>query len=244
MKPELQHLTDFEKVLSNYQINDEGKKLLEKTDLVLLISPTSVGRNTIINQLTITGKYDYLVSDTTRPPRMNNGVLEQDGVEYYFRTEEDMLQDLRAGKFLEAAVIHKQQVSGISLRELQKAVTHNKIAIDEIEVVGADIINTKKPDAHMIFVLPPTFEEWMRRLQMRGDMDTDEVTNRLESAEQELEAALDRSYYKFVINDKLEDAVSSVRAIVEHGEYSQADHKTASELAWKLLGQVKQKLNS
>src|SRR5699024_8737685 len=134
--------------------SDEAKALLARTRLVLLVGPSSSGRNTVINELLKTGKYHAIVSDTTRLPRVNNGIPEENGREYWFRAEADVLHDLQNGSFLEAAIIHKQQVSGISMRELAAAADEGKVAINEIEVVGADNIHAAKPDALFVFMLP------------------------------------------------------------------------------------------
>lgn len=244
MKPHLKHFDQFQAVLNDYQINDAGKKLLEKTKLVLLTSPTSSGRNTIIRELEKTDKYKYILSDTTRPKRSNNGIMEQDGVEYWFRTEEEVLEDLKKGLFLEADIIHAQQVSGISIRELKKATNHDKIAVDEVYYIGIDNVKKVKPDTFTIFILPPSYDEWMKRLLKRGDMSTDEVRRRLESAELELESTINRDYYQYVVNDDLQEAVTTLRRIVENGEYSEQEHQTGKDLAWKLLSRVKQQLYS
>src|SRR5688572_22018689 len=100
MANKLEHLKEFQEILADYHISSSGKKILANTKLALLVGPSSAGRNTIIDALVKTGEYHSIVSDTTRKPRSNNGVTETDGVEYWFRTEEDMLGDLRAGKFL------------------------------------------------------------------------------------------------------------------------------------------------
>jgi len=84
--------------------------LLQQTKFVPLVAITSSGRNTLIRELLKTGEYHFIVSDTTRKPRTNDGVMEQSGVEYWFRDEDEVLQDVKDGKFLEAAVIHSQQV--------------------------------------------------------------------------------------------------------------------------------------
>jgi len=244
MKPNLEHYDQFKSLLSGYQINDEGKELLEQTKLVLMTSPTSVGRNSIINELVKTGEYEFIISDTTRPKRENNGVMEEDGVQYWFKSEEEILEDLKAGRFLEADIIHNQQVSGISMRELEKATKDNKIAIDELYYIGADKVKKVKPDTFVIFVLPPSYEEWMRRLLGRGEMTTDEVKNRLKSAELELESTAERDYYRYVINDDLQEATQTVRRIVEKGEYSEEEHQKGKDLAWKLLSEVKKQLYS
>src|SRR5690606_21781404 len=114
-----------------------GRQILAETQLMILVGPTSTGRNTLINELLKTGHYYFLVSDTTRPPRQNNGVWEQNGREYYFRTEDDMLKDIQAGLFVEAEIIHNQQVSGTSIREIKKARDQGKIALADVEILGA-----------------------------------------------------------------------------------------------------------
>ncbi len=244
MKPNLKYFDQFQSVLDNYEVSQDGRELLEKTKLVLLVSPTSAGRNTIIKELVKTGDYEFIVSDTTRPKRENNGVLEQDGVEYWFKTEEEILEGLKNGQYLEADIIHKQQVSGISLRELEKATNHNKIAIDEVYYVGVDNVKKVKSDTFALFVLPPSYDEWMERLLKRGEMAADEIKNRLASAELELETTTKRDYYQYVVNDELDEAVKTVRRIVEEGEYSEEEHQAGKDLAWKLLSRVKQQLYS
>lgn len=244
MKPRLENKEAFQKILNHYAISDEGKALLREIELALFVSVTSAGRNTIIKELTKTGVYEFIVSDTTRPPRENNGVMEQNGVEYYFRSEGDFLEDLQRGKFLEAEFIHGQQVSGISLRELKKAAEHGKIAVNEVDNEGILNVVRVKPDTHAIMVLPPSFDEWMRRLQRRGHMSTEEIRSRLITAERILEDAQTRAFYKFVINDDLNEAVQVVRRIVEDGHYTDEQHEQGLECAWELLGQVKHQLSS
>jgi guanylate kinase len=244
MKPELKNKVEFQRVLADYKINERGHELLAKVRLVLLVSPTSAGRNTIIRKVCESGQYRFIVSDTTRPKRQNNGVWEQDGVEYWFRTEEEVLADLESGLYLEAELIHDQQVSGISLRELEVAAKDDKIAIDEVDYLGVANVIEAKPDTCAVLVLPPSPEEWMRRLTSRGDMTSEEIRRRLVTAEKILESAQTRDYYKIIINDDLEEAVVRLRTIVEQNEYSDEDREHALAVAWKLLGWVKQQLHS
>lgn len=238
MKNQLKYLQEFRSVLSDYQISDKSRDILNKTKLVLLAATTSSGRNTIIRELVKTGEYHYIVSDTTRQPRINDGIPEQHGVEYWFRAEEEMLEDLRNGEYLEAAVIHDQQVSGISIRELQQAQIEGKIAVSDIEIVGAHTITRLKPDTHAIFVLPPDFEEWQRRLKHRGDMDEHEYERRMMSAAEELRTALEQSYYTFVVNDTVPHAIKQIHDAVTHGEANSKEQAVNSALAQKLYEQT------
>lgn len=213
MENQLKHLEDFKQVLRHYEISPTGKELLQKTALALLVAPSGSGRNTIVHELLKTAQFHYIVSDTTRKPRINDGVLEQNGVEYWFRSEAEMLDDLKAGRYLEAAIIHDQQVSGISLREIRKAHKEHKIALTDIEIAGMSTIIAEKPDVHALFVIPPSFSEWMRRLEARGEMPYDEKRRRLRSAEHEFTDALRHSYYKFVLNDTLAHAAKQIQAL-------------------------------
>jgi len=126
----LTHIDEFRAALENYQVAPPALRLLAQTKFVMLIAPTSTGRNTVIRHLLKTNDYYFIVSDTTRKPRSNDGIMEQNGIEYWFRSEADVLADIEQSKYLEAAIIHNQQVSGISIREFQKAFDTNKICPD------------------------------------------------------------------------------------------------------------------
>jgi guanylate kinase len=182
MKNELRHLEEFQEILTNYKISENLRNELQQSKLVLLTAPTGIGRNTLIRELIKSGQYHFMVSDTTRHPRHNDGVLETNGKEYWFKTEDEFLEGLKEGRYIEAAIIHKQQVSGINVSEIIKANTESQIAITDAEIKGAETLFKVKPDTIAIFVLPPTFEEWMKRLKNRGEMSQAEFKRRLASA--------------------------------------------------------------
>lgn len=231
----LSRIEEFREVLSGYQLSEEAKQTLQEIKIVLLVGPSSSGRNTIINELLKTGEYCFIVSDTTRKPRVNNGVPERNGREYWFRSEDEVLADLKAGKFLEAAIIHNQQVSGISMRELSKAVEQGKIAIDEIEVIGADNIHRLIPGAQFIFILPPSFEEWITRMNARGQLPPDETRRRLQSAVDEIATALARDYYTFAVNDTFLKTTKRVEAIIRGEPVDPDEQNRARDLAHEIL---------
>jgi guanylate kinase len=232
---ELARIADFRLALQNYHLSKVALQTLSTTKLVILVAPTSSGRNTIIWQLLNTGDYYFIVSDTTRKPRMNDGVMERNGHEYWFRSEDEVLEDIRQGKYLEAAIIHNQQVSGISIREIQKAQDAGKIAVTDADISGADNATKYKPDTIAIFVLPPSFEEWQRRIQHRGSMDPAEFKRRMQSACKEFETALNRSYYRFIINDSIEHSAEQVNQIAKLETTDSELQYRARELCEQLL---------
>ena len=236
------HRDDFQQVLDDYALSESALDTLAQTKLVLLVGPSSSGRNTIIRELLKTERYHQIISDTTRKPRVNDGVPEQNVREYWFRDESELLQDLRDGNFLEAAIIHDQQVSGMSMRELQAAANEGKVAINEIEVIGADNIYQAKPDALFFFVIPPSFDEWMARMTARGELPADEVRRRLESAVKELSVGLSRSYYRFVVNETFTHAAKRIDEIVTMNAPI-GDQEKAKDIAGRLLVDTKAHLS-
>jgi guanylate kinase len=240
----LENLAQFQAQLANYKLSKSALQTLSQTQLVLLVAPTSTGRNHLIRELLKTDDYYYIVSDTTRQPRVNDGVMEQSGVEYWFRDEQSVLDDIQNGKYLEAAVIHQQQVSGISIRELQRATDLGKIAITDAEIAGLDNAIKLKPDTLGIFVLPPSFDEWQRRLHHRGAMHPEEYKRRMESAVSEFSAALEHDYYRFVINDEVIDAVQQINEITKLDTYNAEQQTQARHLAEQLLLETKILLRS
>lgn len=209
-KPLLKHLDELEDILKKYEPSEQSQETLRSMPLVLLVGPTASGRNTLINLLVQTDRYHYIVSDTTRPKRTNNGVMEQDGVEYWFKTEDEVLEGLKNGAYIEAAIIHKQQVSGQNISQIEAAQKADKIAINEIQIDGAANIHRFKPDTLVIFLLPPDFETWMQRIRGRGDVDKAELRRRLESSVEEISTALSKDYYQFVINHEIHEAAQAV----------------------------------
>lgn len=210
-------MAEFRSVLNGYKPSEKARKILQDMTLVLLTGPTACGRNTIINHLVETGDYQFIVSDTTRNPRVNKGIPEQDGREYWFRKEEDLLNDLKQGMFLEAELIHGQQVSGISVRELEKAKALHKIAIDEVDIQGISNVLPTKPDTIGIIIIPPHFEEWMQRVNGRGEMHEEERQRRFRTAASMFLMA-EKGTYPIIVNDDLEEAVHKVDTLARTGK--------------------------
>lgn len=237
----LEYKQQFKEVLGKYQPSSHAKKVLNNVELVAMMGLSGSGRNTIINELVKTGKYHFVISDTTRPPRKNNGIMEQDGVEYFFRSEKDFLEDLQNGEFLEAAIIHDQQVSGISIRELENATDSKEIAVADIQNDGVEAVLRVKPDALCIFILPPDFQTWQTRLGLRGEMSDIEKRRRLESSLVELEA-IRTVPYAVIVNDDLDGAVQKVRNAIEKDEILPFENSKADLVVAELISGIQSSL--
>lgn len=231
MKNKLVHLAEFEEILKNYKMSDDLQEELNKGEFIILSSATSTGRNTIIDELQKTGDYCFILSDTTRHPRYNKGILEQNGGPYWFKTENEVLDGLKKGNYLGPAIIHNQQVSGMSLDEIMRAKNKNKIPLIEIDVQGVQILSEHKPDIVTFFVLPPSFDEWMRRLKNRGGITPEEFKRRLTSSIKEFEYAIESDKFIFVVNDSLDRAVQEISSDISNLKADMETQKSSKQLA-------------
>lgn len=234
----LKHFSEFERILKDYKPSLELLDLLHDNKLVVIAGPSASGRNTLINSLIMTGKYNFVVSDTTRQPRINNGKPETNGKEYWFKPEKEILQGLKNGAYAEAAIIHHQQVSGISLNELASAFKNGGIGITDVDIQGCDSIKSFSDDVVPVFVLPPNYEEWMLRLDSRGVMAVAEKTRRLISASQEIELALQRSYFNLIVNYDLRYTAERLHESIISGQFSELDQANAFSHAKQLLADL------
>lgn len=237
-KPTLHKKAEFEKVLENYQPSDETLQLLTEIPLVILLGISGGGRNTIINHLVNDGHYHFIVSDTTRPPKVRDGQLERDGVQYNFRSEDEVLGDLSSGKYLEAELIHGQQVSGANVTELSKAHGSDKIPINEVDLGGTVAIRNAKPDTLFFFIVPPSFKEWMYRLRGREIMTDEELMSRMRTAKDVLRAGLADDGFTFIVNDSSHRSAQAIDAVVHAGAIDQQEHEEGRRVAQEILSEV------
>lgn len=237
----LKHLDEFRKLLKDYRPKSEFVDLLNDLELVLLVSPAATGKNTIINQLLLTGAYHHVVSDTTRHPRINNGIPEVNGKEYWFRSEDEVIDDLRRGNYITPDIIHEQQVSAINFSEIEKTKSQDKIAIAEVNIEGANRINEYCHSALIIFLLPPNYEEWLRRMENRGHLSDEEKTRRLHSATDEIKHALETDFFTFLVNKDIQATSEKINELVAKHARNE-EHESAKIHARELLAQLEKEL--
>jgi guanylate kinase len=191
--------------LRDYLIGREGKATGGR--LVVLAGPTAVGKGTVSTY--IRENYpDILlsVSATTRPPRAG----EIDGVHYYFVSDAEFDRMVASHELLEWAVVHNSYRYGTPRPPIDAALAAGREVLLEIDLQGARNVKAAMPNAILVFLLPPSWEELVRRLSSRGTEDPGEQARRLATAKVEL-AAQDEFDYR-VVNT---DARVAAREVVE-----------------------------
>jgi guanylate kinase len=174
----------------------------------VITGPSGVGKGTLIRGLMqrIPG-LELSVSATTREPRPG----EQDGVDYHFLSREEFERRVSRGDFVEHADYAGRRY-GTLRSELEQRARAGAAVVLEIEVQGARQVRAAVPDAVLVFIAPPSPQALRERLLARGTDDAEEVERRLRVAEEELRAR--REFRHVVVNDRLEDALEQLTAIV------------------------------
>ncbi len=181
----------------------------------MITGPSGVGKGTLIRSLLDrVRELELSVSATTRPPRPG----EQDGVAYHFLNREEFDARVAAGDFVEWAEYSGNRY-GTLRAELHRRLERGAPVVLEIELQGARQVREKMPEAVQVFIAPPSPETLRMRLVGRGTDTHEQVQHRLETAAAEL--AAQPEFPHVVVNDRLEDAVGALVAIVR-GELAAA----------------------
>ncbi len=137
---------------------------------------------------------------------------EADGSDYFFVDEKEFQRLIEEEAFLEWAVYNSNHY-GTSWKAIEQPLRQGRDMLLEIEVQGAAQVRERRPDACLIFLLPPSMKILERRLKARGTDSKEQIQRRLNVAEQELEAILEFDYA--VTNDDLDSCVTSLAEIIQ-----------------------------
>ncbi len=174
----------------------------------VITGPSGVGKGTLIRALRErVPELDLSVSATTRRARPG----ETQGVDYHFLSDEEFQKRIDAGEFVEWAEYSGRRY-GTLRSALEASTSAGRPVVLEIEVQGARQVRETLPDAVQIFIAPPSEDALRARLVGRGTDDPDQVARRLEVAREELAAK--EEFPHVVVNDRLEDAVAELVALV------------------------------
>ena len=180
--------------------------------LLVLCGPSGAGKGTVVAGLLSRGEQAgyqlaFSVSMTTRPMRPG----EVEGRSYFFVTREAFESRLREEGFLEHAE-YAGHLYGTPRPPVEQALAAGQVVLLEIDLQGALQIKRTYPDAVMVFLMPPSFEELEQRLRRRGTETPDVIEKRLAIAREEHRGAHEFTYY--VSNAAVSEAVSDLDGII------------------------------
>ena len=181
---------------------------MKKGSLIVVSGPSGAGKGTVCDAfLGAHGEIAYSISATTRAPREG----EQDGVNYYFLSRTEFERMIDNGELLEWAEVYGNYY-GTPLKKIEERLARGEDILLEIDTQGALNVQKKFPDGVYVFILPPSFDELEKRLRGRGTDSEAVVARRLAAAAGEIAAA--KQYAYTIVNDKVENAVRTLSAIV------------------------------
>ena len=177
--------------------------------LLVLSAPSGCGKTTILRQVMAElPNLAFSVSHTTRQSRPG----EQNGRDYHFVSiaQFKALQEQQPSGFLEWAEVHGNYY-GTSRQEIESRLAAGTDVILDIDIQGAAQVR-RNAQPVTVFIAPPSWDELERRLRGRGTESEESVRRRLANAEKEMQAAPAYSY--LIINDQLDQAVLSLKAVI------------------------------
>jgi len=178
--------------------------------LFIISAPSGTGKTTIVRRiLKEFPDIIFSVSATTRKKREN----EKEGVDYFFLSEEEFSRKIAKGEFAEWEKFYDYYY-GTLRRYIDENLDNGKSVLLEIDVKGAIKLKEKYPEAVLIFIVPPSFDELANRLKKRQTEDEIDLQKRIERIEMELR--LKDKFDYFINNVKLEQAVSDIKSLIEN----------------------------
>ena len=199
-----------------------GPRWSRRGVLFVLSGPSGVGKTSLCRQVVADSvAVAQSVSYTTRVPRPH----EQEGREYHFVSQQGFEERVVTGEFLEWAQVHGQ-CYGTSRRQVEAMTEAGTDVLLAIDVQGAAQVRASGVDAVFIFLLPPSWEVLVTRLQERASEAAEIQAQRLAVARQELAHYTEYDYA--VVNNQLAEAAAVLKAIIVAERHRVARGSTAS----------------
>ena len=178
--------------------------------MIVLSSPSGAGKTTICKELLkFDKKFKMSISATTRQKRSS----EKEGIDYFFFTKEEFMNDVKNEKFFEHAYVFENYY-GTPKEFVYKTLENGFDVIFDIDWQGAKQLSKKvKKELVSFFILPPNTEELLKRLKKRNEDSFDIVKSRMSKAKSEMSHWNEYDYV--IVNENLRECVDEILQIIE-----------------------------
>ena len=179
--------------------------------LVVISGPSGVGKDAVLTTMReLNYPFHYTVTMTTRAQRP----MERDGVDYHFASQQRFTEMIEQGEFLEWANVYGN-FYGVPRSQVREALQSGKDVIIKADVQGARTIKTAVPDVVTIFLAPPSLSDLSDRLRQRKTESVKDLAIRIKTAREEMESLSMFDYVVVNASERLEEATSRIRSIIE-----------------------------
>lgn len=192
-----------------YNFSMKNEEILKTKKLFVISGSSGVGKGTVIEGfLTRNPEFKLSISCTTRKKREG----EEEGVNYFYLSKEEFLESEKNGEFLEWAEF-SDNYYGTKKAYVEKKLAENKDLILEIDTQGALQVKEKMPNAVLIFIEPPSYDDLEHRLRNRKTESEEAILKRLQFVKDEMEKSSKFDYK--IVNDTVENAITRLEAIIK-----------------------------
>jgi guanylate kinase len=179
--------------------------------LIVISGPSGAGKDTVMQLMKDRGMpFHFVVTATTRPKRAN----ETDGKDYIFVTKEEFARMIEQDELIEYAIVYGDY-KGIPKAQVREALASGKDVVMRVDVQGAETVRKLAPEALLIFITTENGEDLERRLRERKTETPDELALRIATARQELKRVAAFDYIVLNCEDRQDEAVDQVKAIID-----------------------------
>jgi guanylate kinase len=178
--------------------------------VIVLSGPSGTGKDAVLAAMkTRALSLAFIVTNTTRPQRPG----EVDNVDYHFVSRQEFTRLKDCQELLEHAEVYGY-FYGVPIDPVRQALARGKDVLVKVDVQGAMTIKKQLPGAVLIFLMPPSLKELAQRLKGRGTESASDLEIRLDTARAEIEQKSSFDYVVMSRQDRIEQAVSDIEAII------------------------------
>lgn len=226
---------EYALLLSSYHPSGQVVYDFAKSKFATIDGPTGAGKDTLRTELIKRHPelYRPVLSTTTRPLRPG----EADGVEYHFRDLNFIDQGLDERRFLQAEMIHNQQISGLDFGDIAN-LDSNHFGLGILNVYTVKKLRLLNATMNTMFIIAPSYTELRRRMELSRSMKEDEINRRLTAAISEIQTALADEKYYLVTNTDLNHTVELAHAYFQNGDRDASEQDRTKTTMSEILNEL------